>query len=55
MINLEVVAMMKKLGRNELCGCGSGKKYKHCCWNKPFECDVDEDGNAHKRYRIVRH
>lgn len=21
----------KKLGRNELCSCGSGKKYKHCC------------------------
>ena len=21
----------KKLGRNELCFCGSGKKYKHCC------------------------
>lgn len=22
---------MKKLGRNEKCQCGSGKKYKHCC------------------------
>jgi SWIM/SEC-C metal-binding protein len=21
----------KKLGRNEVCSCGSGKKYKHCC------------------------
>ena len=21
----------KKLGRNEPCYCGSGKKYKHCC------------------------
>jgi hypothetical protein len=21
--------------RNELCSCGSGKKYKHCCLNKP--------------------
>ena len=20
-----------KTGRNELCPCGSGKKYKHCC------------------------
>jgi uncharacterized protein YchJ len=19
-------------GRNDLCSCGSGKKYKHCCW-----------------------
>jgi len=23
--------MVKKVGRNELCPCGSGKKYKHCC------------------------
>jgi hypothetical protein len=22
-----------KLGRNDLCPCGSGKKYKHCCLN----------------------
>ena len=21
----------KKMGRNELCFCGSGKKFKHCC------------------------
>ena len=21
-------------GRNDLCPCGSGKKYKACCWNK---------------------
>lgn len=23
-----------KCGRNELCPCGSGKKYKNCCWKK---------------------
>ena len=22
------------LGRNDLCGCSSGKKYKKCCWDK---------------------
>jgi hypothetical protein len=22
-----------KLGRNDPCHCGSGKKYKHCCLN----------------------
>jgi hypothetical protein len=27
----------KKIGRNEPCPCGSGKKYKHCCLNKPKE------------------
>ena len=21
----------KKIGRNDKCPCGSGKKYKHCC------------------------
>ena len=25
---------MSKLGRNDLCGCGSGKKYKKCCLPK---------------------
>lgn len=24
-------ALKKKVGRNELCPCGSGKKYKKCC------------------------
>lgn len=24
----------RKIGRNEPCPCGSGKKYKHCCMNK---------------------
>ncbi len=27
----------KKLSRNAPCPCGSGKKYKHCCWDKGFE------------------
>ena len=25
------IRVEKKLGRNELCSCGSGKKYKSCC------------------------
>ena len=24
----------RKVGRNDPCPCGSGKKYKHCCWEK---------------------
>jgi hypothetical protein len=24
----------KNLGRNERCWCGSGKKYKYCCYEK---------------------
>jgi hypothetical protein len=23
-----------KVGRNDKCPCGSGKKYKKCCWRK---------------------
>ena len=26
-------ALMPKIGRNQPCPCGSGKKYKRCCWN----------------------
>ena len=25
---------VEKAGRNDLCPCGSGKKYKKCCWFK---------------------
>lgn len=28
------VRSSKKVGRNDPCPCGSGKKYKHCCMNK---------------------
>jgi uncharacterized protein YecA (UPF0149 family) len=28
------VRINKKIGPNELCPCGSGKKYKKCCANK---------------------
>ena len=28
---------MKKIGRNDPCPCGSGKKYKKCCLNKSVE------------------
>ncbi|MFB0538032.1 MAG: SEC-C metal-binding domain-containing protein [Anaerolineae bacterium] len=27
----------KKVRRNDPCPCGSGKKYKHCCWKKDRE------------------
>ncbi|MEE4363630.1 MAG: type I methionyl aminopeptidase, partial [Desulfotignum sp.] len=31
-----------KIGRNALCPCGSGKKYKHCCRNIKKEISVKE-------------
>jgi len=30
--------------RNNLCPCGSGKKYKRCCWGKGFSWVEDEQG-----------
>lgn len=29
--------MTEKIGRNDPCPCGSGKKYKQCCLKKPVE------------------
>jgi SEC-C motif len=31
----------KKLSRNDPCPCGSGKKYKHCCYRTRDEGDLD--------------
>ena len=39
---------MKKLSRNAPCGCGSGKKYKRCCWDKDFTWLVDDEGGLHR-------
>ena len=33
----------KKIGRNQPCPCGSGKKYKHCCYQKGIQDSLDED------------
>jgi preprotein translocase subunit SecA len=30
-LNLPKRRPIAKVGRNEPCSCGSGKKYKHCC------------------------
>jgi preprotein translocase subunit SecA len=28
---LQPIVVDEKIGRNDPCPCGSGKKYKHCC------------------------
>ena len=38
----------KKVSRNAPCPCGSGKKYKKCCFGKDFDFEVDEEGNLFK-------
>lgn len=32
-----------KIGRNELCPCGSGKKYKNCCMNKVISVEFSKE------------
>jgi tetratricopeptide (TPR) repeat protein len=32
---------MSKVGRNQPCPCGSGRKYKRCCWDKDQAAWVD--------------
>jgi SEC-C motif len=34
----------KKISRNAPCPCGSGKKYKNCCYGKRFEWVESDDG-----------
>lgn len=43
----------KKIGRNEPCPCGSGKKYKHCCLNKP-KGPMDYIETEAERQRLLR-
>lgn len=38
----------KKLSRNAPCPCGSGKKYKHCCYGKGFDYEEGDDGTLFK-------
>src|SRR5271157_1303430 len=38
----------KKISRNAPCPCGSGKKYKNCCYGKGFDWVEDEDGTVGK-------
>ena len=38
---------MAKIGRNDLCSCGSGKKYKKCCEVS------DRAGGARSRFMLM--
>lgn len=42
----------KKLSRNAPCPCGSGKKYKNCCWDKGLDYEQDPDGTLYKSVPI---
>ena len=38
----------ERLSRNAPCPCGSGRKYKACCWGKGFDWEEDEAGTLYK-------
>ncbi len=40
-----------KIGRNDACPCGSGKKYKNCCRNKKMETNIKDEYK--RRYDIL--
>jgi len=52
----------KKVGRNEPCPCGSGKKYKHCCLTrhqtaapvKQKTADTGDEANAAEQEQLIR-
>ena len=43
-----------KIGRNDPCPCGSGKKYKFCCMNKPKE-EIDFIESPEERQKWLRY
>jgi hypothetical protein len=42
----------KRISRNDPCPCGSGKKYKKCCFGKDFDFEEDDEGNLIKSVPI---
>lgn len=45
-------AVSRKIGRNDPCPCGSGKKYKYCCLNKPKDL-IDSIESVQERNKCL--
>lgn len=45
---------MSLIGRNDACPCGSGKKYKKCCLNKPAAVQSRQPVQAQVKYQMMR-
>ncbi len=48
------MAKNRKIGRNDLCPCGSGKKYKHCCYSKVDWNEIFRSGKDWRPYLSIR-
>ena len=44
-----------KVGRNDLCPCGSGKKYKKCCINKDEATIINSNNDLYAYHRYCTH
>ena len=44
----------ERLSRNAPCPCGSGRKYKHCCYHKGFEFQQDEGAGVGLEADVVQ-
>jgi len=44
---------MEKVGRNDPCPCGSGKKYKNCHWGKETPKTYTPDGKRKFRAKVL--
>ena len=53
MKNSGTLEVERKVGRNDPCPCGSGKKYKFCCLNKPKSA-IDLIESAQERSRCLQ-
>jgi len=45
----------KKVGRNDKCPCGSGKKYKHCCLPKIKENELPPKITVKKNFKRTKY
>lgn len=45
--------MTKKPGRNDPCPCGSGKKYKNCCWGKESKKTYTSSGKRKFKAKVL--
>ena len=43
---------MTKIGRNDPCPCGSGKKFKKCCLGKVFDYELGDNGELYQKFPI---
>ena len=45
--------MSKKIGRNDPCPCGNGKKYKKCCLNQQQSTPFENTGIRRLQYMLL--